>query len=155
MSGEPQVVPEAEFAELEWDYPNPFVIRVLASAGDIDVLDHVNNGVYLRWMEQVAWAHSQSCGIDWNEYHRLNRAMVARRHEIDYLAACFEGDRILASTWIAEPSRIGLKRYYQLIREQDRRTVLRAKTQWVCMDLKRAKPARMPPEFVEAYRPTA
>ncbi len=155
MNSEPELVPPEAVADLPWDHPNPFVIRVQADAADIDVLDHVNNGVYLRWMEQVAWANSQALGIDWNVYHQLNRAMVARRHEIDYLAACFEGDRILVSTWIAEPSRIGLKRYYQLIREGDRRTVLRAVTQWVCMDLKRARPARMPPEFVDAYRPTA
>lgn len=142
-------------AEISWDHPDPHVIRVEVTASDIDVMGHTNNVVYLRWLEKVAWDHTCAVGIDWAVYRRLNRAMVARRHELDYLAACFEGDTIHIATWITEPGRLGMKRLYQLVREGDNRTVMRAVTHWVCINIDTGRPSRMPAEFVEAYRATA
>jgi acyl-CoA thioester hydrolase len=44
-------------------------------------------------------------------------------------------------------------RGYQIIRAGDGKTVMRARTQWVCVDLKTGKPRRQPAEFVAAYKP--
>ena len=52
----------------------------------IDVLGHVNNVVYLQWVEQVAWQHSQQLGLDLAAYQRLDAAMVAREHQLVYKA---------------------------------------------------------------------
>ncbi len=52
----------------------------------IDGLGHVNNVVYLQWIEQVAWQHSQQLGLSLADYQRLDAAMVAREHQLVYKA---------------------------------------------------------------------
>jgi len=151
-SGDPGSGAAAE--GLSWDYPEPHLVTVTAVRDDIDALGHVNNQVYLAWLERAAWSHSAARGADWHTYRRLDRAMVARRHEIDYLGACYEGDTVLVGTWVSAPTRAGLTRLYQGIRERDGRTVMRARTRWACVSLSTGRPARMPAEFVEAYRAT-
>jgi acyl-CoA thioester hydrolase len=135
-----------------WDFENPYLLEKTVEADDIDIMGHTNNVVYLKWLEQVAWSHSNSLGLGWEVYETLNRALVARRHELDYLAATFEGDQLTLATWIIEnDGRIGVTRAYQVIRHSDGKTVLRGRTRWVCIDLKSGKPKRMPDEFVNGY----
>ncbi len=120
----------------------------------IDQFGHTNNVVYLAWLEQVAWSHSQTLGLGFADYERFGCGCVARRHELDYLAPTFAGDELLLATFIHEnDGRLTMWRGYQIIRAADGKTVLRARTQWVCVDMKTGKPRRQPPEFVQAYRP--
>ena len=137
-----------------WDVPQPFFQPVTVKPADIDDFGHTNNVVYLQWLERVAWAHSVSLGLGMDDYRRLGAGCVARKHELEYLAATFAGDELLAGTWIHEnDGRLSMWRAYQIVRPKDGKTVLRGRTHWVCVDLKSGKPRRMPPEFVQAYRP--
>lgn len=143
----------AEAANL-WDVLDPFVQRVMVRDGDLDQFGHTNNVVYLSWLERTAWAHSESLGLGFDDYRRLGCGCVARRHELNYLAPTFAGDELLIATWIEQnDGRLTMWRGYQIVRPRDGKTVLRARTQWVCVDLATSKPRRQPPEFVEAYRP--
>jgi len=82
--------------------------------------------------------------------------MVARRTELEYLAPAFEGDELLIATWIVEnDERVSITRQYQLVRPKDGKTLLRGKTQWVCVAISSGALKRMPPEFVTGYRTTA
>jgi acyl-ACP thioesterase len=49
--------------DLEWDYPQPFMLQRTPQAADIDGLNHTNNAVYVRWCEQAGWAHSEALGL--------------------------------------------------------------------------------------------
>ena len=139
-------------AVLTWDYDKPFVIGMTVAEADIDVMGHTNNVTYLRWLEQVAWAHSTQLGLDWAAYQRLQRAMVARRHELDYLLPSFAGDELRIGTWLAESDgKLSMWRRYQVIRVADGQTLLRGRTHWVCVDLESGRPRRMPEEFLKAY----
>jgi acyl-CoA thioester hydrolase len=139
-------------AVLKWDYPTPFALALTVAADDTDVMGHTNNVVYLRWLEQVAWAHSTALGLDWPAYQRLNRAMVARRHELDYLQPSFAGDELSVGTWLADnDGKLSMWRRYQVMRIADGQTVLRGLTHWVCVDLESGRPRRMPDEFRTAY----
>lgn len=135
-----------------WDRPDPFTIDIQVTAEDIDELGHANNAVYVRWMERCAWSHSQHLGLDLGEYQRLNRAMAVVRHEIDYIAAAYEGQKLQIGTWIVESDqRLRMDRCFQLIRPEDACTLLRARTTFVCIELSTGKPRRMPQEFIEGY----
>jgi acyl-CoA thioester hydrolase len=141
-------------AELPWDVRAPFVEPMTVTPADTDQMGHTNNVVYLSWLERVAWAHSQSLGLDFDAYERLGTGCVARRHELDYLAATFAGEQLMLGTWIAENAgRVDMWRAYQIIRVADAKTVLRGRTHWICIDLKSGKPKRQPAEFVQAYKP--
>ncbi|MCK0152692.1 acyl-CoA thioesterase [Alcanivorax sp. S6407] len=141
---------------INWDLANVHVLEFTVPAESIDVMGHVNNTEYLRFMEQIAWDHTTVLGLGWDIYQSLNRAMVARRTEVDYLAPAFEGEKLVIGTWIVEnDQRLSITRRYQIIRESDGVTLLRGRTQWVCVALDSGRPKRMPPEFVQGYKVTA
>ncbi|MOA17273.1 Acyl-ACP thioesterase [compost metagenome] len=137
---------------MSWDLPAPFVLEIEVGAEHIDVLGHANNTVYVGWMEQCAWRHSQSLGLSIDDYRRLDRAMAVVRHEIDYLAAARLGERLQLGTWIvAADGRLSMQRQFQLWRPSDGATLLRARTRFACIELSSGKLRRMPAEFVEGY----
>jgi acyl-CoA thioester hydrolase len=129
---------------------------VIVEDAHLDGFGHTNNIVYLAWIQDVAWSHSIALGWDMAAYRRIGAGFVARRHELDYLAATFAGDRLQVATWItANGGRADMWRAYQIVRTRDGATVLRGKTQWVCIDMASGRPRRQPPEFVAAYEPLA
>ncbi|TLX60400.1 acyl-CoA thioesterase [Stutzerimonas nosocomialis] len=129
-----------------------FIIDIEVGAEHIDGLGHANNAVYVSWLERCAWEHSQHLGLGLDDYRRLDRAMAVLRHEIDYLAAAYEGDRLQLATWIVDSDqRLKMKRSFQLVRPSDDVTLVSALTTFVCIELSSGRPRRMPPEFVEGY----
>ena len=142
-------------AKLNWDYPNPHIVKVQVHADDIDQLGHANNRVYLNWIMTAAYAHSERLGLSVNDYLNIGVAMVAKRHELNYVAATFVNDELVVGTWIAtNDNRFNSQRKYQIIRLADDKTILRAETDWVSMNIKNGKPQRMPEEFIRCYQPT-
>lgn len=137
---------------MAWVRPAPFVTEIEVGKDDIDGLGHANNAVYVSWLERCAWQHSQSLGLDLAAYQRLDRGMAVLRHEIDYLASAYVGDRLAIGTWIVGwDGRLRMSRQFQLIRPADGATLLRAMTTFVCIELSSGKPRRMPAEFIEGY----
>lgn len=135
-----------------WDVSCPFIKPVTVTSEHLDGFGHVNNVNYLKWLEDVAWAHSNALGLGWEAYRKLNAGCVVYRHELDYLAACFEGDELISATWIHENSgRLDMWRRYQIIRIRDGKTVMRAASHFICVDFTTGRPKRQPPEFVAAY----
>lgn len=136
---------------MSWDLPNPHVIPLTVGESVIDEYDHTNNAEYLRWVQQASWAHSVSLGLDLARYQTLDRAMVVHRHELDYLAAAFLGDRLEMATWIVEVGRLVLTRRFQLRRPADDKTLLRARTRYACIALSSGRARRVPEEYLAAY----
>ena len=137
-----------------WDFEKPFTLSLRVEPEHIDGLKHTNNAVYVVWCEQVAWAHSESLGLDLDSYHRLNRAMVITRSEFDYLRASRLGDDLEAATWIVDwDGRLTMERRFQIRRPADNATVLRARMVFACVDLDSGRPRRLPKEFVASYGP--
>ena len=109
--------------QLDWDYPNPFTVSVKVSDNDIDQLGHTNNQVYLDWMMKAAYGHSESLGLSVNDYLSIGVAMVAKRHEINYMSATFLNDNLIVGTWIAtNDNRFQSMRKYQIIRTNVQKT---------------------------------
>ena len=137
---------------MSWELAEPFVIEIRVESSAIDEYDHVNNAEYLRWIEQVSWAHSESLGLSLARYRELDRGMAVHRHELDYLAPAFEGDRLALATWIIDgDGRLTLTRRFQLIRPADGRTLLRARTRFACIALSSGRPRRLPEEYRRIY----
>jgi acyl-CoA thioester hydrolase len=138
---------------MKWQHPKPFILEHTVLTPEIDHLNHVNNKVYLEWMEKVSWAHSLAVGIDMALMEQLGKVMVIRQHELNYRAGCYLEDELLIGTWVSAPlSPRRRKRHYQIIRKSDAKTVFTGHTLWICMDLKTHKSCNMPSEFIEAYR---
>lgn len=141
---------------VQWELPDPWILDMTVPESAIDQLGHANNCEYLRWLEDIAWAHSRHLGLGFEQYQAFNRAMVARQTELEYLAAAFAGDDLQIGTWIVEnDKRISMVRRYQIVRPADGVTLLRGRTRWVCVALDSGKPKRLPQEYVDAYAVTA
>jgi acyl-CoA thioester hydrolase len=134
-----------------WDLPAPFVLELDVEHADIDALGHANHSVYVKWLEQSAWAHSLSLAVTLPDYRRLDRGMAVVRNEVDYLASAYEGERLLVATWIVSVQRIKLVRHFQVIRAVDGCVLLRAVTTFACVELSTGKPKRMPEEFAQGF----
>lgn len=139
-----------------WDHRDPHIVGVTVEEGDIDAYGHVNNSVYLRWLDKAAWSHSAALGVSVEDCTRMRRGMAALRIEIDYLRAALPRERVQVATWIVESDRrLRVTRRFQLRHADDGGTLARATTQYVCLNLDNGRAVRMPPPFSAAYRVTA
>lgn len=78
--------------------------------------------------------------------------MAIRRSEIDYLQAAYLGDHLVVGNWVTSMERVRAARHYEIHRVADGRRLLKAKIEFVCINLDTGAPCRMPPEFIQAYR---
>ena len=103
----------------------------------IDRLGHVNNVVYVQWMQDVASAHIEQLGLGLNEYLQLKHAMVAVEHHVQYRKAAFEGDELILRTWLSDLNALYSFRQYAFYRPQDQNILFTGSTQWPVSKLRR------------------
>lgn len=121
---------------------SPYEQHVKVSASDLDELDHVNNVVYLRWVQDIATAHWTSIA----PHDALESiAWVARRHEIDYLSAALLGDDLILRTWVGAAEGLTFERLTE-IRRADGQVIAKARTLWVPIDRRSGRPRRVSEE---------
>lgn len=122
--------------------PSRFTLPITPAATDIDELGHVSNLVYLRWVLEVATAHSSSLGWGHAEYRALGSVFVVRRHEIDYVAQVREGESLIAETWVPEWKLASCVRHTELKRGEQ--VVARAATTWAMLSFASGRPVKIP-----------
>jgi acyl-CoA thioester hydrolase len=132
--------------------PSPFTAAHRVVQHEIDEYAHVNNTVYLQWLDRIAWAHSAKLGMPLERCLELRRGMAIRHTRVDYLEAAVAGDDLLIATWIiACDGRLRCSRRFEIVRVADRKRVLDAEIDFFCLNLDTGKPCRFPPEFAEYY----
>ena len=105
----------------------PYEIERPVESTDIDQLGHVNNVVYLRWVQDAAVAHWQAAA---NELEQRALFWVVTRHEIDYKRPAFAGDIIVARTWVGTASRRQFERHTELRRKSDGKLLAKVRSLW-------------------------
>ncbi len=123
-------------------------ITVAAGPEHIDELGHVNNAVWVQWIQLVAVAHWDAVA---DPKHKDAYFWVVVRHEIDYLRAAHEGDRLIARTWVGDaPQGARFDRFVEFTGE-DGKLRVRARTHWAIIDKSLGRPVRVPPEVVAPF----
>ena len=105
----------------------------------IDILGHVNNREYLKWMERIATNHAASIGWSFEALRAMGRMWVAREHWAEYLRPCFEGDQLEMYSWIQSWRGAASLRRYAIRRGGD--LVFVGATEWVFVDFEKKRPA--------------
>ncbi|WP_426169531.1 acyl-CoA thioesterase [Sandarakinorhabdus sp. DWP1-3-1] len=125
----------------------PFALSVTAVAADIDALGHVNNTVYLRWVQDVATAHWRAVArpADIDRY-----IWVVSRHEIDYLRATLPGETVTLTTWVGTPKGARFDRHVE-ISDAEGRPKVRALTIWALVDRATGRAIRVPAEVAAPF----
>ncbi|HWE44946.1 MAG TPA: thioesterase family protein [Caulobacteraceae bacterium] len=117
---------------------------------DIDENGHVNNVVYVRWLQDAGTAH-------WNarfrDDERARWSWVALRHEVDYRRPLMPGDAVHARTWVGDAEGPRFARFVLI--EGPNGLSAQGKTEWCLVDALTMKPARIPPGMVERLAKTA
>ena len=108
-----------------------FEMEIAVAPADIDGLGHVNNVVYVRWVQDIAVAHWRALASPADQEKFL---WIVVRHEIDYKQAARLGDTILARTWVGAATRIRFERHTELLRASDRVLLAKARTVWCPID---------------------
>jgi acyl-CoA thioester hydrolase len=104
-----------------------FELPIEITPADIDELGHVNNVVYLRWVQDVAIAHWSTASTP---EQQAAVAWVAIRHEIDYKHPAKLGDAITARTWVGNADSHRFERHTEIVRTSDGKLLARARTLW-------------------------
>lgn len=126
----------------------PFALPFFAQPEDIDELGHVNNAVWVRWIQDVATAHWRAVA---DPAHLDAYIWVVTRHEIDYLRALGPGGRVTARTWVADaPRGARFDRLMEFVGE-DGTVHVRARTTWAIIDRATGRPLRVPTEVAAPF----
>jgi acyl-CoA thioester hydrolase len=121
---------------------------IIARAEHIDELGHVNNAVWVQWIQELAVAHWQAVAAP---DHIERYIWVVIRHEIDYLRAVTEGETVTGTTWIDDPPKgARFNRYMEFV-GNDEKPCVRAKTTWAMIDRVSGRPARVTEEIAAPF----
>jgi acyl-CoA thioester hydrolase len=115
----------------------------------IDGNGHVNNVVYVQWMQDIAVEHYASIGGI--EAQGLESTWVIREHKIEYFLPAFEGEVIEVRTWVENIRRVRSLRKYEFVRKSDNKVLVKGETDWVFVDVKTGRPQPVPPEVIETF----
>jgi acyl-CoA thioester hydrolase len=129
----------------------PFELSITIKPSDIDELGHVNNVVYLSWVQDVAIAHWDFLTTN---VQRSKYAWVALRHEIDYKAEAVLGDTVIARTWTGTARGMRFPRHTEIIRLSEsgnRQIMATAVTQWCPLERGTGRPTRLPTEIAAFF----
>ena len=137
---------------LDWDYPEPHIIEHIATTDEADGYGHINNSIYVSWLDKCVWDHCNTVNMPPELCRKLNRGFAAVRHEIDYVSSAYPGDRVAIANWLTlNDGRLRAERRFQIIRIDDNKTLLRARSDYICTNLTNGKPVRMPDIFKTCF----
>jgi len=124
--------------------------RFIVAPEAIDANGHVNNVVYVQWMQDVAVLHSDAAGCT-DATRQAGAIWVARSHKIEYLSPAFAGEEIEALTWVVDFRKVRSLRRYRFVRTTDQTTLARGETDWVFTDAQNGKPRSIPEDVRTAF----
>jgi acyl-CoA thioester hydrolase len=129
--------------------PHAYIHRFAVRPNDIDELGHANNVVWVRWVNEAAFAHAAHVGMGPAACMALSLVWVVRRHDIAYLLPAFEGETLEATTWAHTLKGATSTRRTVFVR--DGKLLARAETTWALLDTKTGRPTRVPAAVLAAY----
>jgi acyl-CoA thioester hydrolase len=126
----------------------PLHKQITATEADADELGHVNNAVWVRWIQDMATAHWEAAAP---AEHREAYVWVVTRHEIDYLRAVLPGETVTGRTWVAEaPKGARFDRHVEFT-GADGKPRVKARTTWAILDKATGRPLRVPEEVAKPF----
>lgn len=123
---------------------------LIVTSSDLDRQGHVNNIVYVRWMQDAAVAHSTAQGWPMSKYSEVGYAWVVRSHFIEYRIPALDGDKVIVQTWVADMQKVSSRRKYE-IRRDDGSLLARAETNWAFVRTCDQRLIRIPEEVASAF----
>ncbi len=114
--------------------------------GDIDFMGHVNNSVYLKWVQDAVVDY-------WSKVAPAEAVArhlwVALKHEITYRRPAFLDDTVVAQV-VAESVQ-GARTFFSTLIKRGEETLAEVKSSWCCLDAESLRPARLAKDVVALF----
>jgi acyl-CoA thioester hydrolase len=117
----------------------------------VDPNGHVNNVMYVQWMQDAAVRHYEAMGGT-GPTQAIGATWVVRSHLVEYLRPAFAGQRIKVLTWVVNMRRVRSLRRYRFVRVTDEQLLVRGETDWVFVEATSGAPRAIPPEVAGLFR---
>ncbi len=124
--------------------PEIFEHQITVPKSAIDDMDHVNNVVYLLWVQDIAKKHWES---KTDERIRNKYVWVVLNHFIEYHQPAYENDKIILQTWIDSHQGVKSDRHTRIINTVTQKVLVSAKTSWCLLYKETLRPARITDEI--------
>ena len=118
-----------------------FELEITVTAEDIDTLNHVNNVVYVQWMDTVAFKH----------WAFLTDKNPLPEYVWVVLKQAVLGDVITVKTWVGETKGFKSERLMEFYKQNQ--LLVKAKTIWGMLDAKSSKPSRIRENVLKVLQP--
>lgn len=125
-----------------------FQLAFTPTPADIDELGHVNNAVWVRWIQDVATSHWRATA---DPAHVDAYLWVVVRHEIDYLGNVGPGETVTARTWVPAPPRGARFDRHVEFAGPDGKVRVRAQTTWAIVDRESGRVLRVPKDVAAPF----
>jgi acyl-CoA thioester hydrolase len=152
--GEGESEPEAvrqRFPGLPMPPPDVFSLRRRVEWRDIDAEQHVNNAIYLNYLDDVAWQVSGAYGWPMSRLRDEGFAVIARRLHIQYRQPALLDDELEISTWLSDVKRVSAVRNFRIMRVADQEVLAQAYTLFVLVSTETNQPMRIPAHFLDEF----
>ena len=116
----------------------------------VDQNGHVNNVVYVQWMQDVAILHYEAAGGS-QAMQDAGATWVARSHHIEYLKPVYAGEDVIALTWVENLRRVRSLRRYQFLRQHDNVLLAKGETDWVFIDIASGRPREILEDIISKW----
>ena len=127
-----------------------YVLTIPADA--VDENGHVNNVMYVQWMQNAAVRHFEALGGT-PLMTQIGATWVVRSHRIEYLGPAFAGEQVEVRTWVANFRRVRSLRRYEFVRTADGKVLVRGETDWVFVDARDGRPTTIPRTITDLFLP--
>lgn len=112
----------------------------------LDEQNHVNNVIYVQWIQDVAVAHWQKVA---SVESQSKFTWFLLRHEIDYKQQAFDNEKITVTTWVGTATQVTCERFTEIKRGET--LLVKAKSNWCMLDAIAKKPTRIIEEILEQF----
>lgn len=113
----------------------------------LDNLNHVNNVVYLQWVNEASEKHWKILA---NNILDKQYFWVALRHEIDYISPAFLGDKLQIITWVGDSEGVKSVRHVHILKQG--KAIAKAKSTWCLLDRQTQRPTRIKEDILSVLR---
>jgi acyl-CoA thioester hydrolase len=129
----------------------PFSIHRRVEWRDIDTAQHVNNAVYLNYVEDCGMQAALAYGWPVHRMQAAGWGIFARKERIEYRLPALLNDELEITTWAYDVKRISAMRHYTIKRGNE--LLAQVQSLIVCADLATGKPMRIPDDFLNDVAP--
>jgi len=131
------------------DFDTAFKREIIPDETDFDILGHVNNVSYVRWVEETSVAHWEHVAPD---ALKARNVFVMLRHEIDYRDQILPGETAIARTWLGRAKGPRFERFVDIRKPGAKRFSSFSRLDWCMLDIKTRRPQRVDATVLDAFQ---